>query len=109
MGFCGSQSSALSTGGWASTGFSFDTSEEFDGITWRLSNNLNFPRRFPAAYGSQSSGVIAGGYTGSNHAAEAEEYNQADLSTIAMTGKLRLSITVDQGTYIKGVIQYETY
>jgi len=94
MGFCGSQSSALSTGGWVNNTVSFDTTEEFDGISWRLSNSMNYTRRFPASFGSQSSGVTSGGFTGSEYPEQCEEYNQTDLSTIAMTGKLRLSITV---------------
>ena len=89
VGGAGTSTSSISMGGGS------EITEEYDGTLWIISNNLNTIRQSLAACGTQGSCISFGGYGEAySYSAITEEYLQLDISTISLSGKLKLSITV---------------
>jgi len=93
----GVQTDAVCTGGEISDGTRQSSSEEYDGVSWIMSNDRNIVCTRMASGGLKTAGFQAGGTDQdavNTRGIITEEYNQADLSTISMTGKLILSLTI---------------
>jgi len=87
----GTQTAALSIAGYDGTQ-STSTTEEYNGTSWAISNSSNIIGYSLWGCGSQSIALKFGGVGSS--ASITEEYNEIDISTIAITGKMVLNFTL---------------
>ena len=77
----GTQTAALSSGGYNFTDNDGQPSIEYDGTSWGNSATLRSGSdNYAAGFGSQTAGVVAGGYSGGANA-QTEEYNGSSWST----------------------------
>ncbi len=80
LGGCGSQSTGLSFGGYATLYVA--TTEEYDGMTWVATVNLATARRGVAGCGTQTAGLAFGGTpNGSTALSTTEEYDGTNWVT----------------------------
>ena len=75
---CGTQSSALSFGGYGSSWSIVATTEKFNGNTWSGADDMNTTRAYLAGCGVQSSALSFGGYN-SSYFATTEKFAKVNI------------------------------
>jgi len=92
-GGCGIQSAGLSFGGNGDN--VLGSTEEYNGSVWVFSNNMNLIKLYLASSGTQTAGLCFGGENNETVKIPiTEEYNEIDITSVAINGMMTLSFLV---------------